>query len=104
MIIPKDPSLKDLQLTWESEYWYKKRATWIWASKAFEYWMKFFGPDRKPRDIFRSDVLEFKDWLRKKGWSKTAITRNIEYGLHFYRYLDERELVEKDFNPFKLQV
>jgi hypothetical protein len=104
MILPPDPSLRDLQLLWESQYWYKKRGTWTWAARAFETFIKFFGPDRKPRDIFRADVLEFKQWLIKKGWKKTSIETIIEYGRRFYRLLDERELVEKDFNPFKLQL
>jgi hypothetical protein len=104
MILPKDPALKDIQVLWESLYWYKKRATWKFAARAFDLFVQFFGADRKPRDIFRSDVAEFQTWLTKKGCSKTGIETIIEYGRRLYRVLDERELVEKDFNPFKFSL
>jgi hypothetical protein len=99
MILPPNPSLRDLQLFWEKQYWWKSKMGWIWAAKAYDSFLLFFGPDRKPRDIFRSDVAEFRIWCEKK-WSRTRASRYCEYGAHFYRLLDELELVEKDFNPF----
>lgn len=98
--IPADPSLKDLQLAWESQYWYKSKMAWTWAARTYEEFILFFGADRKPRDIFRADVADFKTWLEKKGRSNTRIVGSIEYGSRLYRFLDELELVEKGFNPF----
>lgn len=99
--IPKDPSLKDLQLVWESQFWYKSRRTWEFMARSYEMWKKAFGEDRKPRDIFRADVREFRDFLKKRGAKDSYIDAEMERGRRFFRYLDERELVEKDFNPFQ---
>lgn len=99
--IPKDPSFKDLQVLWESQFWYKAPATWRFYAQSYERWIKRFGADRKPRDVFRSDVLEYKAWLRSLGKSEQYIENEMERGRRFYRYLDSRELVEKDWNPFK---
>lgn len=98
--LPPDPSLKDLTLPWEAQYWYKAKCTWTLNSKWFAEWMKFFGDDRKPRDIFRSDVAAFRTFLRKKGWSEKSIARIFEAGSHLYNWLGELELVEEGFNPF----
>lgn len=98
--LPPDPSLSDLQLFWESQYWSKKRDTWRAAASAYEDFMKFFGPDRKPRDIFRADVAEYRTWSSKKGRGSSTISRACEYGVRMYKLLNELELVEKDFNPF----
>jgi site-specific recombinase XerD len=100
MTLPPDPSLKDIQLIWEAQFWNKSRETYRLAANRYEVWMKFFGPDRKPRDIFRSDVAEYRAWLEKKGWKPGSITVEMERGKRLFKYLDERELVEKDFNPF----
>lgn len=96
--LPTDPSLKDLQLAFESQYWGKK--SWLSASHIYEEWIKFFGESRKPRDIFRSDVAEYRDWCRKKGNSDATTHMKIHLGARFFRLLDELELIEKDFNPF----
>jgi site-specific recombinase XerD len=96
--IPPDPSLKDLQLYWESKYWGKR--SWNMMARFYEDFMKYFGEARKPRDIFRSDVVEYKHWLEKKGWSERSIESSCERWRRFYRWLDERELIEKDWNPF----
>lgn len=95
--VPADPSMKDLQLMWEAQYWGRK--SWLIMCKAYERWMKFFGEDRKPRDIFRSDIAEFRTWLTKKGWGNGSIIAEIERIRRFYRLLDERELIEAGFNP-----
>ena len=95
--LPADPNLDDLTLAWEAQYWGKK--SWLLMSKTFERWKLYFGEARRPRDIFRSDVAEYKDWLRKKGWSDNSIVSEMERLRRFYRLLDELELVEKDFNP-----
>lgn len=96
--LPPDPSLKDLQLVWESQYWGKK--SWNAMCYVYEQWLTFFGSERRPRDIFRSDVAAFREWLRKKGNSDNSINTKIHVGARFYRFLNELELVEKDFNPF----
>lgn len=98
--LPPDPSLKDLQLVWEKQYWYKKRGTWRVMIKAYEGWMKFFGEGRKPRDIFRTDVAAYKIWLTKRGLSDSSINALCHNGARLYRLLDELELVEAGFNPF----
>jgi site-specific recombinase XerD len=95
--LPPDPSLKDLQLFWESQYWGKR--SWEMMSRVYENWMKFFGADRKPRDIFRSDIAAYKIWLTKKGWSDTSIATECERLRRFYRLLNELELVEEGWNP-----
>ena len=71
------------------------------AARTFELFILFFGAERKPRDIFRSDVLEFQVWLKKKNYKPTTIETIIETGRRVYRMLDEREVVEHEFNPFK---
>lgn len=96
-----DPNLKELALPWEAQYWYKSKCAWTWAEKFYEDFQLYFGAERKPRDIFRSDVAEFKVWLEKKGRSNTRINRTCEYGSRFFRFMDELELVEKGFNPFE---
>lgn len=97
MTVPPDPSLRDLQLLWEKQYWGTK--SWQMMSRAYEQWTKFFGADRRPRDIFRSDIAEYREWLRKKGWKDSSICVEIERIRRFYRLLNELELVELDFNP-----
>lgn len=92
-----DPSLKDLQLFWEKQFWGKK--SWEIMCRTYEQWVKFFGAERRPRDIFRSDVADYKVWLRKKGWTDTRICLEMEKLRRFYRLLNDLELVEKDFNP-----
>jgi site-specific recombinase XerD len=101
MTLPPDPSFRDLQLLWEKQYWYKARGTWQIQADAYENWQTFFGPDRKPRDVFRNDVKEYEEWLRKKGWSNNHIHSQFERARRFYRFLNELELVEKDWNPFE---
>jgi hypothetical protein len=98
--LPGDPSLKDLQLPFESQYWYKAKATWVWKAKSYEEFIKFFGDDRKPRDIFRADVSAFKEWMVKKGYGQNRIRIICDNGSSFYHLLNDLELVEKDFNPF----
>lgn len=100
MILPADPSLKDLQLFWEKQYWDKHRTSWCWAATAYENFVLFFGPDRKPRDIFRSDVAEYKIWCKKKGWGSSRIRVSCDYGSRLFHLLDEIEVVEHQFNPF----
>jgi hypothetical protein len=95
--LPPDPSLKDLQLAWESQYWGK--SSWEQASRVYDQWSKFFGEERKPRDIFRADVAAYREWLTKKGNTDTTINSKIYMLSRFYRLLDELELVEKGFNP-----
>jgi hypothetical protein len=95
--LPPDPSLKDLQLPWESQFWYKK--SWGTASRIYDEWVKFFGADRKPRDIFRADIAAYRDWCRKKGNIDASINTKIQKLGCFYRFLNALELVEKDFNP-----
>jgi hypothetical protein len=95
--VPADPSLKDLQLLWESTYWGK--GSWKLMCRTYERWMKYFNEERKPRDIFRADVAEYKEWLTKKGWKDSSIIAEMERLRRFYRILDERELIEAGFNP-----
>lgn len=95
-----DPSLKEFQVRFESQYWYKSRSGWIAAARFYEDAVLFFGADRKPRDIFRADVQEFKTWLEKKGRAKSSIGNYMTFGSRLFRLLNELELVEKDFNPF----
>lgn len=101
MELSPDPSLKELNVFWEKQYWWKSKAGWDWAAHFYEDFMLFMGQDRRPRDVTRADIVEWKAWLHKKGRSKTRIARYCEYGSRFYRLLDELELVEKDWNPFK---
>lgn len=99
MNLPSDPSLSDLQLFWERQYHNKKRNTWLRACRVYEEFILFFGAERRPRDIFRSDVTAYKEWKTKKGHSKTNIATTIDYLARFYRLLDEIEVVEAGFNP-----
>jgi len=101
MELSPDPSLKELQVLWEKQFWFRSKMGWKLAAKWYEEFKFFFGEDRKPRDIFRSDVAEWKEWLNKKGRSNNWIVHCCDKGSRFYRLLDELELVEKDFNPFK---
>jgi hypothetical protein len=98
--LPPDPSLRDLQLPWEAQFWEKSQATRIITAETLETFRKFFGDDRKPRDIFRCDVAAYKAWAEKKGWSPNSIRVHIETGSRFYNLLNELELVEAGFNPF----
>lgn len=100
MLLSPDPSISEFQLFWEKQFWDKSKATWIDNANWYEMFKLFFGAARKPRDIFRADVADWKDWLKKKGWSNTRITLACEKGNRLYRLLNELELVEKDFNPF----
>jgi hypothetical protein len=95
--LPPNPSLLDLQRLWESQYHGKR--SWLIMCKTYERWMKFFGPDRQPRDIFRSDIAAYKIWLSAKGWKDGSVTVEMERLRRFYRVLDERELIEAGFNP-----
>lgn len=104
MILSPDPTLKELQLLWEKQFWFKAKASWVWKAKWYEDFMKFFGEERHPRDVFRGDVVEWKEWMKKKGRSNSWISRYCEDGSRFYRFLNDLELVEKDFNPFEGQA
>lgn len=97
--LPPDPSIKDLRLPWEAQYWYK--ASWEGNARALETFEEYFRPERKPRDIFRSDVAEFRTWLRKKGMTDNTIHKLFDIYGRFYRFLQTLELVEADFNPFE---
>jgi hypothetical protein len=99
LTLPPDPSLKDLQLAFESQYWGKR--SFFHTSYIYEEWLRFFGEDRKPRDLFRSDVADYREWCRKRGNADSSINTKIHLGARFYRFLDALELIEKDFNPFK---
>jgi len=97
--LPPDPSLKDLQLPFEWRY-NQRRGTWVAYAKEFSHQMEFFGPDRKPRDIFRSDVAAYREYLKKKGNSDNTIAVKLHIGLSFYKLLDELGVVEAGYNPF----
>jgi len=101
MTLPPDPSLKDLQLPWEKQFWYKDRSYWKTQAEILELLRHYFSDDRKPRDIFRNDVAEFREWLRKKGHSNNHIHLMFERYGQFYRFLNDLEVVEKDWNPFE---
>lgn len=98
--LPPDPSLKDLWLPFEAQYWEKARATRVFSAKAMESFVEFFGAERKPRDIFRADVAAYKNYLRKKGWSDNSIRARCDIGSRFFRFLNELELIEAGYNPF----
>ena len=97
--LPPDPSLKDLQLVFEGRYWGK--ASWRANSYRYDELMRYFGEDRRPRDIFRADVAAYREWSKKKGRSNTTINATMQTFSSFYNYLNELELVEKDYNPWK---
>lgn len=98
--IPGDPSLKDLNLFWESQFWEGSKQACYQSARAYDRWLMFFRPDRKPRDIFRWDVACYKDWMRKRGYKDSTIVNDIHLGSTFYQLLDKLEFVELGFNPF----
>ena len=99
MTIPSDPSLGDLQFFWEKQFHQKSSATWRMMCQSYERWMKYFGEDRRPRDIFRSDIAEYREWLQRKGWKDSSICNELERLRRLYRLFDELEIVELGFNP-----
>jgi hypothetical protein len=98
--LPPDPSLRDLQLPFEAQYWQKAQGTRQITAAAFDNFIEFFGAERKPRDIFRADVTAYKDYLRKKGWSENSIRSRCDVGSRFFNFLNELELIEAGYNPF----
>lgn len=101
MQLSPDPSLKELQLLWEKQFWFRSKQRWRAAAKWYDDFVFYFSPDRKPRDIFRADVAEWKIWLNKKRRSDLVIAEYMTFGARFYRLLDELELVEVGYNPFR---
>jgi len=101
MELSPDPSLKELQLLWERQYWFRSKSSFRWYAKWYNQFMFFFGAERKPRDIFRNDITEWKVYLKKKGLSDNTIGVYFGIGKQFYKLLNEYELVEHNFDPFE---
>lgn len=51
-----------------------KRATWVLYSKCLDKFVQYFGPDREPDYIVRSEIPFFEAWLaEKQNYSKEFI-------------------------------
>jgi len=62
--------------------------------------VKFFGPDKEPTDILRSDVEAYIAWIIKTT-KTTAPYRFYSVGSAWFRWMQWNDLVPLDFNPFR---
>jgi len=66
----------------------------------------FFGKDRAPEDVFRSDIPLLREHLTKTYGVKTlsSLAWYMRAGRAFYSWMDVMEYVPIGFNPFRVWV
>lgn len=95
-----DPGLGEFQAAFEHQY-PRRETRWTYA-KGIEELIEFFGAERKPRDVFRSDALAFAEHLKKRGLSDVTVNMRMQIARSYFRFIKELGYGEDDgYNPFE---
>lgn len=102
MLLSPDPGLGEFQHAFEQQY-NKNSNVFYNYCRAAEQMLEFFGKDRKPRDVFRSDALAYAEWLAKtKRFKPGVIHMKMQVARSYFRFIKECGFGEDDgYNPFE---
>src|SRR5215472_14809080 len=91
-------TIKDYQAQYESTL--IKRETFRRFAPILARIVEFMG-NRNPEDIFRKDVVFYRDWRQKSGLKPGTINLEIGVGASFFSWMAEHEYISEAHNPFQ---
>lgn len=99
--LSEDPGLGEFQVAFEQQYGKNKNVFYNYA-RAIEQMLEYFGRERKPRDVFRSDALAWAEWLSKyKKFTPGVVNMKMQVARSYFRFIKELGYGEDDgYNPF----
>ena len=100
VVIESPITLSKLQAPYELSI--RTRSTWLAYSRILDKIVTFFGPDKEPTDILRTDTDAFLEWIQKKYNPGPSFLRmHASVGSAWFGWMQWNDLVPLDFNPFR---